>query len=1722
VVAGRIANRFDLRGTNCVTDAACASALSALSMGLLELASGQSDLVITGGVDTMNDIFMYMCFSKTPALSRSGDCRPFSDAADGTLLGEGIVMVALKRLADAEAAGDRVYAVIRGLGSSSDGRSKSVYAPLPEGQARALERTYAVAGYGPETVELVEAHGTATRAGDAAEFAGLQMVFNKSKGKSDDLPWCALGSVKSQIGHLKSAAGAVGLFKAVMALQHKVLPPIIKVDRPNPALGIEGSPFYLNTRSRPWIRDSSHPRRASVSSFGFGGSNFHVTLEEYRGPAPQAWRVRTDPTELVMLSGETAAGLAKKCAEFNSFAGGLVELARASQAGFRATDRVRLAIVAGDVADLGNKLTLAREHLLRGEAPLSTPTGVHVGIGDAAGQIGFLFPGQGSQYVDMTADVVMRMDAARTAWDECAGLRFDGSTLHSVVFPRPVFTEEDREAQAQRLTATEWAQPALGMASLGLLAVLRAAGVEATHVGGHSFGELTALVAAGVLSATDLMMVGRRRGELMRAGPGAAGTMTAVPRTIDEVRADLAGLTHSAVVANHNHPTQVVLSGTTEDIARVEQHLAGKGVTARRLTVANAFHSPLVAPACGAFADFLMGVAFASPTIPVWSNSTAAPHDPDPRAIRGRIAAQIAEPVRFVEQIEAMWRAGVRTFIEVGPGAVLTDLVGRILEGRPHAAVALDRKSRNGVTSLQEGLGRLATLGVAVDFSVLWAGYAPAATKPAKQPAMTIMINGANHNKPYPPPGGAADLPRPNPPRPHGTESAPAHAAPAPMAAGSSEVQAAWVHAYQESQAQTAEVHATYLKMMADSHSAFLRTVETSFSGLSAILGGQPIEMAAPLPVSPRPVVSAPAPVYVAPRAVVAAPVVAAPVYVAAPVVVAPTPVAAAPKQDLEVVLLGVVAEMTGYPRETLGLHMELEADLGIDSIKRVEILSGFREQAPGLPEVNASEMAALRTLGQIVEFMRGSTGGSAKPAENFKGPAKSGEPTTPADTVKTVEARVTRNVSRRFVAVPVAAAAAGLGVAGLLGARWVAVTDCGEGLASHVVRLLGERGVNAEVADAMSGDADAVLFLGGLRRVGTIDEAIAVNREAFRVAHAVAPRFAAKGGLFVTVQDTGGDFGATGRDELRAWLAGVSALARTAAIEWPDAVVKAIDLERGDRSPEAVARALVEELFGGGATREVGLRADGSRTTLRSLARDVVAGATVVHSKDVVVVSGGGRGVTAASIAALARHAHPRLVLLGRSSPSDEPAACRGVTSEGELKRVLFQDAKGRGQTRTPAELGAEASRVLANREVSATIAELRACGSEVRYIAVDVGDRARVREALNEVRRDWGPITGVVHGAGVLADRRIADKTIEQFDRVFDAKVVGLRALLEATAEDPLRWIVVYSSVAARTGNAGQSDYAMANEVLNKVTASIRTGRAGIVAKSIGWGPWEGGMVTPQLAARFELAGVGMLPLAEGARRFVEEIEGSPDEVETVIGGAAGDGPLGASRGPSMMSEVVVEERTHRYIGDHRLAGKPVVPLAVVLDWLARAARSYRADPGPIVMRDLRVLRGIKLDRFDSDGESLCRGLQAGRGRGADARAARQRRIAALQRGRRGGEGAAGGDGAAADARGVVGGADLRRAHAVSWAAVQVIESIDGVSREGIDREHDRGARARVGGGAVARGSGGPRRGAAIRGAVGARGARRGLAADGGRGISLRGGGCARGADPLRGPRA
>ncbi|KOU36217.1 beta keto-acyl synthase [Streptomyces sp. WM6378] len=1607
VIAGRIANKFDLHGTNHTTDAACASSFAALSTAVAELSLGRSDLVISGGVDASNDVGMFMAFSKTPALSPSGDCRPFSDAADGTMLGEGIALYALKRLDDAERAGDRIYAVIRGIGTSSDGKGTAIYAPLPEGQSRALRRAYEQAGYGPGTVELVEAHGTGTSAGDAAEFAALRQVY-EDPGRADK-QWCAIGSVKSQIGHTKCTAGAAGLLKAVLALNHKVLPPTIKVARPNPAMGIDDSPFYVNTQLRPWVRSADHPRRASASSFGFGGSNFHVTLEEYAPAAGSggrtAWRTRSAPTELVLFSSPTAAALLDRKIDTGR---ALADIARESQRDFRASDPVRLAIVASHSDDLSEKLAQAKA--LIGRQPntaFSTPSGIHYATGGASvGRIGFLFPGQGAQYVGMGADVAMLSPVAQTVWDRMGSVEFGDRALHRVVFPPAAFNDEERAAQQALLTCTEWAQPALAAHSLALLEVLRGLGLRPDCVAGHSFGELVALHAAGALDAESLMGLARKRGELMREAAAAPGAMLAAAAGRARVEAAITDCGAADVwLANHNAPAQSVVSGAIKSIEVVQGKLAAEGIVTRRLEAATAFHSPFVAEASEPLFAYLRDVEVNEPRFDVYGNADAATYPAAPEEIRRRIADHLTSPVLFRDEIEAMYAAGVRTFVEVGAGDTLTGLVGQTLGDREHLAISLDRKGRNGITALQDALGRLAAHGVRLEHDELWAPYAPPAA-PAKEgkPRMTVQINGKNHGRLYPPAGGADALPAPNPARPLETSApaaqepapmtaaVPAHVMPAPAAPAAPEMSSPdtdWFALIDNAQRHTAEAHTACQQMLVDSHLAFLQMTETTFA---AMLGARSGEGAAPPPVLAPPnlpVARSESPA-VAPLSTAAvAPAVVTPSAVPTPadapfvlpeppaVVAPPAPPAPNVPQDLsatgfEELLLAVVAERTGYPVSMLNVDMGLEADLGVDSIKRVEILSALRKRVGDQPNGNADgnvgELLKLRTLRQIVEAFTATDTDTASASPVAEQDQDHGIPVPRHEPAEHVELG---RLAIRMLETPTP----GLTMAGL-GDQPVAVTDDGCGTAELVTAKLTHHGIHATVVTTVPPDARAVVHLGGLARIGSPEEALEVQREVFRAARSVAPHFTTQGGVFVTVQDTGGDFGLASRHPDRAWLGGIAALTRTATKEWPTASVKAIDCERGGRDADAVAEAIVGELLSGGPAAEVGLRADGTRTTVGLAPASAETGPKADIGPDsVIVATGGARGVTAAALLDLARTHRPRIVLLGRTEPAQEPPGLATATDEAALTRILAE----RSGTSSPATIGAEARAILAAREVRSTLAALESAGSKVRYVPADVRDSGRLHDVLQEVRRDWGPITGIVHGAGVLADKLIAEKTDEQFDRVLATKAGGMRALLAATEGDPLTMIVLFSSVAAVFGNAGQSDYAMANEVLNHVASAEHARRPNCLVRSIAWGPWHGGMVTSALAAHFGRSGVPLIPTGQGAAAFTAELSAAGVDARVVIAAGPGPGSMAAGAEP-VAAQLLIGARTHSYLADHDIAGVPVLPVATALDWFVRAAAVWRPNAGHLVLRDLRVYSKIALPHLGGAGHRLTL-----RGRGA-----------------------------------------------------------------------------------------------------------------------------------------
>ncbi|HEY0224855.1 MAG TPA: SDR family NAD(P)-dependent oxidoreductase, partial [Mycobacterium sp.] len=995
------------------------------------------------------------------------------------------------------------------------------------------------------------------------------------------------------------------------------------------------------------------------------------------------------------------------------------------------------------------------------------------------------------------------------------------------------------------------------------------------------------------------------------------------------------------------------------------------------------------------------------------------------------LANQIAQPVRFVEQVQAMWQAGARTFVEVGPGTVLTNLVGKCLAGQEHSAVSLDAKGRNGIRSLWMGLAQLAAAGVPMNFEELWSQYRVGDDpRTREQPKMTLKINGSNYGRPQ-----RSDEPLPrstlletspssgNPLNGHTTESeskltqsesiAPvAHvngAAPAvtPAASvpavfnghGNSNGNGAHgAMAAASTFAASSPVPAIGADVMAQMVTA-VGTLQHAVDNLHSLLQNLTSQATVVAPPAASPVVpngrpAMPAAPVVPPAtngrsAMPAAPVVpVAPVgtngHVAVPVPaapaapVAPVAVAVAGSAELVAQMLDVVADKTGYPVEMLDLSMALEADLGIDSIKRVEILSAVQERIPALPEVETATMAALATLQEITDYLQSLI---TPTATNGTPPMPAPPPPTPAAAHGTpagdrLPFELAGAATARYAVHAVSAPASGMGMPGLHGGANVEIVATQDAVADALAEVLRRYGINATVVAEPGADAEAVIHLAGLRRTATRTDTLAVNRTVFADAQRIAAKFQERGGVFITVQDTGGTFGLLTEPGARAWAGGVGALAKTAAQEWPTAQVKAIDIVLGQQSPITVAEHLAHEILAGGAELEVGLGTTHGRVTVVADARPVKTHTRRIDHRDVIVVSGGARGVTAASVTALAQETQASFVLIGRTELSEEPAAAHGLTTGAELKRALLAGAAAQGVKLTPKQLEQQVQRILADREVRATLTALIEAGSHVRYAAADVRDAVQLGALLDGVRADLGPITGLVHGAGVLADAPLHKKTLDGFDRVFETKVGGLCALLDATANDALKLVCLFSSVAARSGNVGQSDYAMANEILNKVALAEQARRGpSCLVRALGWGPWDSGMVTPGLKAMFESRGISLIPIADGARAFVSDVlDAETGSSEVTLGDGVWAGvPTHPMPAEGRIASVVAHATQQPYLLDHRIQGNVVLPVVQALEWFVRMAEACR--PGQHVERllDLKVLRGATLHAFDQQGDPM-----------------------------------------------------------------------------------------------------------------------------------------------------
>ena len=1764
VVAGRICNRLNLGGTNCVVDAACASSLSALHLSLLELQTGKCDMAVTGGVDAINDIFMHMCFSKTQILSPTGDIRPFSKNADGTVLGEGVGMMVLKRLEKAERDGDRIYAVINGIGSSSDGKSQSIYAPRAEGQAKAIRTAYKNAQIDPATVRYIEAHGTGTKVGDKVEFTALKDVFGFDKDRPQT---CAIGSVKSMIGHTKAAAGSAAIIKTALALKNKILPPTLKAEHPDPDLNIERSSFYINSEVRPWFGDKNFPRRSGVSSFGFGGSNFHVVLEEYtREKTDISW---DGSVELLAYSSQNITELHQHLAELKAaVAKGISPNDRARAAEqtrrrFRSDQPFKLVLV----HDLSVKDAHPDESLLqlieKAASGLQTHSGqdawdvknIYFGVGSAPPKTAFIFPGQGSQYLEMGRDlacifpsVLQLLERANATWGP-------GRPLTDYIYPVPTRNMQAHREQERLLRCTDIAQPAIGAVSLAMARLLESFGVNPAVTCGHSFGELTALCVAGWIDETTFLELAIARGRAMaeagkKNGPGSMLAVKAPLEILDEVADSIPGL----LLANRNSPEQGVLAGTEEAINRAQEMMKAKGFQCVRLPVSAAFHSPLVKGAEQAFKHALDKSAIAPTDITVFANKTGEPYPKNIADVRSILGNQILAPVLFLDEIEHLYRQEVRTFVEVGPKSILTGLVHSILKDRNHQAVSMDASGGKSfaVADFARTLALLTSLGHPVHLTA-WEDPAP----PKKARRMQLQILGANYRRPSPektieePRSKMREMPDRKDACLRQTRSLTPEQAtgnalavsvqtqaiqtnddkrmkktipavtPSPVAENALRTVQEGLKSMQALQEQTTAAHKMFLETQSEAGRSLQRMLESVQQISQAAMGivrehphvhedsGFPTQNirgttrpdSLPLPSEIQTGSPHDAGVFKHPKTP-PAPSTAQRIEDVPNV----APDALSRANDTESILLHTVSDLTGYPMEMLDMNMDMESDLGIDSIKRVEILSTLEEKMPGLPAIPPDIMGGLKTLAQIVDALEGAPAKvlheNAPTLESSHVMDKANHPSEETvvnvrkvmidivsdltgyppdmlgldmdmeadlgiDSIKRVEIlstledrlpglpQVTPDImgglktlgqicaylasgsgetdmtgpsaDESFVHVPSAEMSEKTPSPALETAPFAAIERhrvtiknsplprvefetiptgkhiyiFGEwaDLGTVLVDTFAAHGIPAthmpveKIPGILNGSHDisnaaGLVILPPPQAGGDDRESDTHLKNAFQLARCFATPLtqSARSGfaLFVTLTRLDGAFGFRDGSLEDPVSGGLAGLVKTAAIEWSGVTCKALDLDPAWTDGAEIARKILVEMLGLPADTPVEVGLDGANRYTLDLTpfpyeKDAAINLTL-DPGDVVLVTGGARGVTAAASIALAEHLPLSFVLLGRSAgPSLEPPWLENLEGEPEIKKaILVNEFNNNGAS--PREIERSFRQHMAEREIRATLQQLTATGSRVQYEAADIRDADVVAALVQSVRKSLGPIRAIIHGAGVIEDRLIQDKTLDQFNRVFETKVNGFRTLLDAVSWDPLKYVVVFSSVAARFGNKGQVDYAMANEALNKICRREAQRQKDCRVIAVNWGPWDGGMVTPGLKREFQKNQIALIPKQAGARCMLLEMsQADSHPVEVVVGSSLpgritththkkeNQAPRRQDLSPpmSLTFKREIDTINHPILGAHILDGKPVVPFALITEWFGHGA--LHGNPGLVLhgIDDMRVLKGIKLDQ-------------------------------------------------------------------------------------------------------------------------------------------------------------
>jgi len=1504
VTTGRIANRLNCGGRNYTVDAACASTLAALDVACLELWSDRANMVICGGADLHNSILDYAMFSATHALSKRGYCATFDQTGDGLTLGEGVGAVILKRLSDAERDGDRIYAIIRGVDGASDGRSLGLTAPNRAGQVAAMERAYLTSGVTPAAVGMIEAHGTGTAVGDRTELAALSQILLDA-GALPGQVW--VGSGKTQIGHTKCTAGVAGLIRVALSVRNGVVPPTLHLDKPVQAY-VEGrSPVAFNASGEAtvWM---SEQRVAGISGFGFGGTDFHAIVQNYGTDEMDAPTMTSWDYELFLVRGATMEQARAQLDKVRTLYEVNHKIPLKDVAYTLATvseDPVQMSIVASNWEDLLAKISLAQA---------GTPAPEVYYRKERDGKVGFLFPGQGSQHIDMARGLFVMFPWLRG--------QLEGNEHYSdIMFPPTAFTDDGKQAQQADLTDTRNAQPSLGLVDTAIADLLKACGVAPDAVAGHSYGEVAALSFAGAIDREDLAYVSRQRAEAILEAIGSdPGTMAAVSLGSDKVL-ELLGDEPEVWAVNFNSPQQTVIAGTTEGVERVITSMRGQGVNPARLDVACAFHTPLVAGADSLFGEVLDQVEISAPAIDVWSNTTASLYPADPDQIREQMTRQIVSPVRFADELAAMYDDGVRIFIEAGPSGVLTSLARATL-GDDITTITVEHSGKRDLLSFLRALGQYGATGHRLDLGVLFRGRDPRildldAPHDYEVNPMTWMIDGLaavpleqwREDGERHPVRERLDLPEAIQSLENETHNDTKGTTMTQEPTTTTQQPAA--HPVQNLPAQPMVPAAmptsmdtmvyTYLQnvraMLDDQRDIMLTYMGYGGTAPDAMLqAGVTQTMATAAPMQAR---QADDPADPADPADPVAVLEDDPVVVddSAPVETFSLPTLDSLSEDeLREIVIEVIADKTGYPAEMIGLDMDLEADLSIDSIKRLEIIGalGDRIQLPDTSDATDEEassaleqMTSIKTLRGLVGWLINST------SEEVEGDSADVDTSVPEETppsepsvtiVEPVPTSVPPSVPdepstiTRLTWIELDAPFSTEGLRDLTGRR-LAVTDDGGGFAQAVSDALEKYGAQAILVDPDTPD-----------ELTDLDGLVLINASAAPIRFTIEDLFILLKKMDLTnmkwltvFDDTLGAL-TESEDPDFSEIVGFSGLVKSFQHEHRDVVCTSVT----GKTPfdlDVLAQMAVQELAEPVRYPDI-IYSGSTRTRHTPVATDLMYDEPreLLTADDVVLVLGGAQGISPTLVEALCKDEPCQYILVGRTARDKELAQqYPNLGAADQIQRYLADHE----HFDTPRELTLKARQIAKVQSIEAAVARIEATGAQADYACADVSDPDQFSALICEVRHRFGHIDAVIHAAGILEDKLFRDKTLPSFQHVYSTKVNPLRVICTELLGN-LKRLVMFSSTTAAFGNAGQCDYAAGNATFDMLATILQARGSGVHAVATAWGGWKGaGMVSPTLETEMKKRGLTLIPLQKGAQFFCDELRYGHDATIMAMGG-------------------------------------------------------------------------------------------------------------------------------------------------------------------------------------------------------------------------------------------